>query len=82
VRLSAGPGTRVSLVSLSPVAVVTLRGLEYPLTSAPLPATSSLGLSNAVATPGATIALEDGVLVIMVHDGDDPLEPLAGTPRD
>jgi thiamine pyrophosphokinase len=73
VTLSAPVGVRVSLVSLTAVAVVTLRGLEYPLVSAPLPATSSLGLSNAVAASGATIELEDGVLVIMVCDDDDPL---------
>ena len=77
VTLSAPPGTRVSLVSLTAVAVVTLRGLEYPLVSAPLPATSSLGLSNAVAAPGATVVVEDGVLVIMVCDGSDALAETA-----
>lgn len=73
VVLTAAPGTRVSLVSLSPTAVVTLRGLEYPLTEAPLPATSSLGLSNAVAAPGATVTLVGGVLVIMVCDDGERL---------
>jgi len=71
VGLGAPVGTRVSLVSLSPDAVVTLRGLEYPLTNAPLPATSCLGVSNAVAVPGATVALVGGVLALMVFDGDE-----------
>lgn len=76
VTLGAPVGTRVSLISLSPNAVVTLRGLEYPLTDAPLPATSCLGVSNAVAAPGATVAVVSGVLALMVFDGD---EAFAGT---
>jgi thiamine pyrophosphokinase len=71
VTLGAPIGTRVSLISLSPNAVVTLRGLEYPVTNAPLPATSCLGVSNAVAAPEARIALAAGVLAVLVFDGDE-----------
>lgn len=71
VTLGAPVGTRVSLISLSADAVVTLRGLEYPVTNAPLPATSCLGVSNAVSAPGATVALADGVLAVMVFDGHE-----------
>lgn len=71
VALGSPVGTRVSLISLSPNAVVTLRGLEYPVTNAPLAATSCLGVSNAVAAPGATVALAAGVLAVLVFDGDE-----------
>jgi len=71
VALGAPSGTRVSLVALSPAAVVTLRGLEYPLTNAPLAATSCLGLSNEIARSGATVTLASGVLAVMVLHGDE-----------
>jgi thiamine pyrophosphokinase len=76
VGLGSPVGTRVSLVSLSDDAVVTLRGLEYPLDRSPLAATSCLGVSNAVAESGAVVTLATGVLALMVFDAG---ETFAGT---
>jgi thiamine pyrophosphokinase len=58
VRLDAGPGTRVSLAPLAGDAVVTLAGMDYPLTRGLLPGDACLGLGNAVsaAATGATRA--------------------------
>jgi thiamine pyrophosphokinase len=68
-RLGAPPGTRASLVALSPTAVLTLRGFDYELTNAPLSAASCRGLSNGVAVAGASIGLVSGLLLAMVYDG-------------
>lgn len=70
-RLGAPPGTRASLVALSPTAVLTLRGFEYGLTNAPLSAASCRGLGNGVATEGARISLVSGLLLAMVYDGHE-----------
>jgi thiamine pyrophosphokinase len=71
VTLAASEGTRVSLVALSPAAVVTLRGFEYEVTNAPLPAASCVGLGNAVASAGARIELSTGVLAVLVFDDSE-----------
>ena len=70
-HLTAPIGTRVSLMALSPAAVVTLRGLEYELTNVPLRADRCVGLSNTVTAEGARIELFSGVLLVMVYDGGE-----------
>jgi len=69
--LSSPPGTRVSLVALSADAVVTLRGLDYELRQAPLPADACLGVSNRITRPGAAVELHRGVVAAVVYDGDE-----------
>jgi thiamine pyrophosphokinase len=70
-RLSAPPGARVSLVALTPDVVLTLRGLEYGLSSEPLSPRVCRGLSNRVAAPGARIELASGQVLALVFDGDE-----------
>ena len=76
-RLGAAPGARVSVLALGDGVVLTLRGLEYELTAAPLPATVCRGLRNRVAAPDATLELAAGEALVMVFDGDAALAPLA-----
>ncbi len=76
-RLRASTGTRVSVVPLGGDAVVTLRGLAYPLTRGTLPAQACLGLGNAVvagddegAPAGAAhIAVHEGAVAVLVESG-------------
>lgn len=70
-HLTSPPGTRVSLLALTPTAVVTLKGLEYPLTNAPLAAATCRGLSNRIARRGATIGVGGGLLLVVAADGDE-----------
>lgn len=71
-RLGATAGTRVSLVPLAGDAVVTLRGLEYPLERGRLPVDACLGLGNAVAASGpATVAVHEGAVAVLVADGGE-----------
>lgn len=68
--LQVPEGTEVSVLAVGGDATgVTLRGLRWPLTSARLPAWSSLGISNrARGGPGpVTIAVESGVLLAVVN---------------
>lgn len=76
VAVAAPAGSRVSLVALSPTAVVTMHGFDYAVTNAPLAAESCLGLSNAVAEGAgpARLELKAGVLLAMVFDGEARLE--------
>jgi thiamine pyrophosphokinase len=72
VGLDAPAGARVSLAPLGAGAVVTLRGLVYPLERGTLPADACLGLGNAVAGPGpATVAIHDGVVAVLVEHGGE-----------
>ena len=75
-RLAAAAGTRVSLVPVGGDAVVTLRGLEYPLERGRLPHDACLGLGNAVAAGGgATVTVHDGAVVALVAGGDEEFAP-------
>lgn len=70
--LSAPPGSGVTLLPVGGDALgVTTAGLRYPLAGEPLALGRARGLSNEVATPGATVALSDGILLIIegVHLG-------------
>lgn len=70
--LDAPPGTRVSVAPLGVDAVVSLEGLEYVLNRGVLPAAACLGLGNAVAAPGpARVLLHEGVVAVLVEDGDE-----------
>jgi thiamine pyrophosphokinase len=73
VTLDAPPGVVVSFQSLAPTSVLTLRGLEYAVTNAPLAAESCLGLSNVVAAgpEPARFVLKAGVIIATVWDGDE-----------
>jgi thiamine pyrophosphokinase len=69
--LSSPPATRVSLLSLTETALVTLAGLEYPLDKGLLRAGSCLGVSNAVRQAGARIDVHEGeVLALVFADGE------------
>jgi len=63
-------GKTMSLLALSD-AVVTSSGVRYPLIARQLPALSSLGISNIVQDDIAHVALQSGVLLVLVileHD--------------
>ncbi len=67
-------GDTVSLIPLGGDADgVTTEGLEYPLTEGRLPFGSSLGVSNVLTTPRATIQVRHGV-VLCVHIPKDKEE--------
>jgi thiamine pyrophosphokinase len=82
-RLSAPPGTRVSVVPLDGDAVVTLEGLDYLLDLGELRRDTCLGLGNAVAAGAqARVQVHDGSAVILVEDGAETFAappPQAGT---
>lgn len=68
--LDAPPSTRVSLVPLGGDAVVTLQGLEYPLTRQRLPGDACLGLGNAVVT-AASVVVHTGAVALLVASGGE-----------
>jgi thiamine pyrophosphokinase len=62
----AGPGSTVSAIPLSPLVTgITYTGLEYPLVDATLTLGSTRGVSNVVASSPATIAIKEGVLLVV-----------------
>lgn len=64
--LRARPGDLVSLLALSRRASgVTTRGLKYPLRNAVLREGSSLGISNEVIAPRASVSVRSGDLLIV-----------------
>ncbi len=67
---SAAP-TRVSLVALGGDAVVTLKGLEYPLVRARLPWDTCLGLGNEVASARPMVTVHEGTVAVLVASGDE-----------
>jgi thiamine pyrophosphokinase len=69
--LSSPVGSRVSVLSLSDVAVVTLTGLEYPLTKGVLRADGCLGVSNAVRQVGALVDVLEGEVLVVVFAPDE-----------
>jgi len=61
-------GDRLSLLPLSAdVAGVTLTGLEYPLTESVLQFGFTIGVSNRLVVPEATISLRQGILLAIHH---------------
>jgi thiamine pyrophosphokinase len=77
-RLDAPAGTRVSIVPLQGDALVTLEGLDYPLSRGVLQRDACLGLGNAVEA-AARILVHEGVAAVLVEDGD---EAFGGERRD
>ncbi len=62
------PGDSVSVFPLSGDAVgLTYDGLAYPLQKATLPFATPRGVSNLMVQNTATITLEDGTLLVIVH---------------
>lgn len=68
--VSGVPGDLVSLLAVhGPASGVTTTGLRFPLHGQDLAAGSSLGVSNELTGDRATVALHDGVLLV-VQPGD------------
>lgn len=66
VTLTGEDGGRVSLLALhGAVEGVSTTGLRFPLTDAVLEAGSSLGMSNALSGPLATVTVQRGVLAVL-----------------
>jgi thiamine pyrophosphokinase len=66
VTLTGEVGGRVSLLALhGAVEGVSTTGLRFPLTDAVLEAGSSLGMSNALSGPHATVTVQRGVLAVL-----------------
>ena len=64
--LTAAPGSTVSAIPLSAVVTgITYGGLEYPLQDATLAIGSTRGVSNVVASSPATVAIKEGVLLVV-----------------
>lgn len=62
------PGDRLSLIPIgSPVAGVTLQGLEYPLTNHLIPLGSTLGISNIVIGPQVALTIQEGILLCVIE---------------
>jgi thiamine pyrophosphokinase len=79
--LGAAAGTRVSLMALSNDVVLTLRGLDYPLTDEPLAADVCRGLGNRVAAQGARIEVAAGQLLALVFDGAETFASASSVAR-
>jgi thiamine pyrophosphokinase len=68
VTITGGPGSTVSLLAVhGPAAGVTTSGLRFPLEGARLEAGSSRGVSNEMVGSHATVAVRDGVVVVIVR---------------
>ncbi len=68
--LELPPGQVFSVLSLGPVALVSLTGASYPLTRAELPFGVGLGVSNSVASSPLTVTLHHGsALVVLPLEG-------------
>jgi len=64
--LHAAPGSTVSAIPLSTVVTgITYTGLEYPLVDATLTIGSTRGVSNVVVASPATVAIKEGVLLVV-----------------
>lgn len=67
-RLAGAPGDIVSLLPLSErVAGVTTAGLRYALAGATLDRGPTLGASNELMSPDASVAIADGMLIVTIH---------------
>jgi len=69
--LDSPPPTRVSVVALGGEALVTLKGLEYPLVRETLPGDACLGLGNAVASAPSTVLVHEGTVAVLVASGEE-----------
>lgn len=64
-------GATASVLPLSPrVEGVTLRGMEYPLENALIEFGTTLGVSNVVRSDPATVAVRQGLLLVIVEEPD------------
>jgi len=77
VPLDAPPGTRVSVVPVWGDALVTLEGLDYPLSRGALPCDACMGLGNTV-TDVARVIAHEGLVAVLVENGG---ETFGGTRR-
>ena len=68
--IRGSPGDTVSLIPINGDAnKVTTSGLEYQLQTGGLPFGATLGVSNIMTEPEATISLQDGLLIcIVIHN--------------
>ena len=59
-------GKYISLIPLTTIVEgITLKGFKYPLNNASLKIGTSLGVSNEIVNPFATIELEKGILIVI-----------------
>lgn len=80
-QLRGTPGELVSLLPVhGPAREVTTDGLRYPLAAEDLPPGSSRGVSNQFAGPHASVALTEGVLLVVRPGELGP--PLPNAPDD
>lgn len=64
ITLTGAPGDTVSLIPVGgDVHAITTLGLEYPLTNGPIQFGATLGVSNVLIAPTATITIQTGLLV-------------------
>jgi len=69
-RMGGMNGSRVSLLSVSDEAVVTLRGFEYELERGRLAGQTCRGVGNSAAGPRQSVCVHEGiVLVLVIADG-------------
>jgi thiamine pyrophosphokinase len=70
--IEGAPGDTVSLIALNGDALgITTDGLEYPLDRGTLRFGSTLGISNVLAAPQATVTVEAGLVVcVVIGQGD------------
>lgn len=67
-ELDVEVGATISLIAThGPCRGVTVRGAEWPLDHADLPAAVGLGVSNVAAAPTVEIALTSGVVTVFAH---------------
>lgn len=64
--LDARAGQRLSVFAIDRSTVVDLSGVRYPLTDAPLPVLSSLGLSNLALGGELSVTVHAGSVVVLV----------------
>jgi len=60
-----GPGATVSVMPFTPVARISARGVRWPLHSADISYTSTVGISNVVGAGDAHISIEAGVALVL-----------------
>ncbi len=71
----APPGATVSILPIAGPAVgVTTSGLAWPLTEAVLEPGTTWGISNTVIEAGATVAAQEGTLLVVVPGPVGPIE--------
>ena len=71
-ELTGAPGELISLLPLHGLAVVTTRGLVYPLDGETLVPGSSRGISNLFAAETASVELERGTVAVIRPGKEDP----------